>query len=235
MFRTLATAAADVAARAERGPFSGHADAHRWACLQIGQFATEAVLLAVLTRADDGSAGATFRRQWAERRFASALETARAHCGEHAVALDAAGLDELRDTYAAQIGDIEQTLAGEDHALDPLLRSPADAPPRAAPTPSAPSRIPPAPVAPVDHPAAAQSALDIERFVTAWVGAELKLDPATIDPQRSFFDYGVDSVTTVMLVVALEEWLGREIYPEMVYDFPVIRAFCRQLAAAPAH
>ena len=235
IFRTLATAAADVAARAERGPFSGHADAHRWACLQIGQFATEAVLLAVLTRADDGSAGATFRRQWAERRFASALETARAHCGEHAVALDAAGLDELRDTYAAQIGDIEQTLAGEDHALDPLLRSPADAPPRAAPTPSAPSRIPPAPVAPVDHPAAAQSALDIERFVTAWVGAELKLDPATIDPQRSFFDYGVDSVTTVMLVVALEEWLGREIYPEMVYDFPVIRAFCRQLAAAPAH
>ncbi|MGR9092213.1 MAG: acyl carrier protein [Gammaproteobacteria bacterium] len=39
----------------------------------------------------------------------------------------------------------------------------------------------------------------------AWVSAELKIDPASIDPHRSFFDYGVDSVTTVMLVVALEE------------------------------
>lgn len=233
IFRMVAAAAADVAARAERGPFSGHADAHRWACMQIGQFATDAVLLAVLKRDGDTGAGATFRRQWAERRFANALETARERCGEHAVALDAAGLDELRDSYARQIGDVEQSLAGEDHAPDPLLRRTAtDSPHRTAPplTTAVPATAPVAPVAAAAT--STQTSQDIERFVTAWVGSELKIDPATIDPQRSFFDYGIDSVTTVMLVVALEEWLGREIYPEMVYDFPVIRAFCTQLAAA---
>lgn len=229
LFRTVAAAAAEIAARAERGPFTAPADAQRWACMQIGQFATEAVLLAVLNRADDGSAGAAFRRQWAEHRFAGAIDAARGHCGEHAVALDGAGLDELRATYAEQIGDIEQSLAGEDHALDPLLRRATISPRQVAATEPA-VAAPVAPAAAATTPA--QSAHDIERFVTTWVGAELKIDPATIDPQRSFFDYGVDSVTTVMLVVALEEWLGRDIYPEMVYDFPLIRDFAIRLAAA---
>lgn len=229
LFRRVADAAADIAVRAQRGPFTVPADAHRWACMQIGQFATDAVLLAILARAEDGSAGAAFRRQWAERRFADAIDTARARCGETAVALDAAGLDELRDAYAAQIGDIEQSLAGEDHALDPLLRRTTHAPRTVVPpAPSAPPAAA-APVAPAQT--RTRSAHDIERFVMTWVGGELKIDPATIDPQRSFFDYGVDSVTTVMLVVALEEWLGREIYPEMVYDFPLIREFATRLAA----
>jgi hypothetical protein len=95
------------------------------------------------------------RWQWAERRVAAAVVTARKRCSEHAVA------------------------------------------------PAGPARATPAVAA---APAAnAKSVRDSEQFVVAWVSAELKIDPASIDPHRSFFDYGVDSVTTVMLVVALEE------------------------------
>ena len=231
IYRALAAAAEEIAALAERGPFTARTDAQRWACMLTGELATDAVLFAVLQRADDGSDGATLRHRWAERRFAAAVVNARERCGEHAVAPDAAGLDELRDTYAAQIGDIEQTLAGEEHARDTLLqRARADDAPRpAVPAPLAAAPVSTAQTAPVVN---AKSVADIEQFVLAWLGAELKIDPASIDPSRSFFDYGVDSVTTVMLVVALEEWLDIEIYPEMVYDYPLIRAFATQLATA---
>lgn len=230
VFRTVVAAAGEIAALAERGPFSARTDAQRWACMQTGQVATDAVLLAVLKRADDGSDGAKFRRQWAEQRFTAAIARARDRCGEQAVALDAAGLDELRDAYAAQIGEVEQTLAGEDHCGDPLLqRSGPDVPPSAPPAPDRAS--PMASGTELERAANTESADAIERFVVAWVAAELKIDPGSIDPERSFFDYGVDSVTTVMLVVALEEWLNIEIYPEMVYDFPLIRGFSAQLAA----
>ena len=39
---------------------------------------------------------------------------------------------------------------------------------------------------------------------------ELKLPEKSIEPMRSVFDYGLDSVTAVMLAAALEERLGIE-------------------------
>jgi len=59
---------------------------------------------------------------------------------------------------------------------------------------------------------------------------ELKIAASSIEPTRSFFDYGIDSVMTVMLAVSLEEWLGCELYPELVYDFPIICNFVERVA-----
>jgi acyl carrier protein len=45
------------------------------------------------------------------------------------------------------------------------------------------------------------------------------------------FDYGLDSVTTVMLAASLEDWLRVECNPEIVYEIPVIRRFAEYVAA----
>ena len=70
----------------------------------------------------------------------------------------------------------------------------------------------------------------IEVFIVNQVARSLKLPPASISPNRSFFDYGLDSVTTVMLAASLEEWLGLTISPEAIYDTPVIRQFAARVA-----
>jgi acyl carrier protein len=70
----------------------------------------------------------------------------------------------------------------------------------------------------------------IERDIIRWMAKELKLSESTIDGRRSVFDYGLDSVTAVMLAAALEERLRIDINPEIVYDIPVIRRFAAHLA-----
>jgi acyl carrier protein len=163
------------------------------------------------------------------------------------VAVDAGVLARTIREYTGSIGDIEQGLAGEDHMLDPLLARPrasaASAPepglrfesssstdePRATvaerrPAPVGPAAgAPPAPSEPV-------SADTIERFLVARLAAALRIRESLIDPNRSFFDYGLDSVTTVLLVAALEEWLGIECSPELPYDVRIIRRYASQIA-----
>jgi acyl carrier protein len=71
---------------------------------------------------------------------------------------------------------------------------------------------------------------DIERFIVKRIAAALKMREASVDASRTFFDYGLDSVTTVMLVASLEEWLGIVCNPEIVYEIPNIRRFAAHIA-----
>jgi acyl carrier protein len=48
------------------------------------------------------------------------------------------------------------------------------------------------------------------------------------------FDYGLDSVTVVMLTASLEEWLGIDLSPETVYDLPVIDRFASYVSRRQA-
>jgi acyl carrier protein len=224
----LAAAAGDIHARClDRPRFGDGPDARRLAYALIGQVATDAVLLAATPRT-----AAPHGRTWAEQRFAASIAAALERSSGNGFRLDGTEAGSLVDAYAASIGDIEQSRAGEDHDLDALLRrgdgtrplphvAPA-ASPDSAPPVSASSGSPPAPVR-VD-------AAAIERFIARWVAKELKLPDTSIDPGRSFFDYGLDSVTTVMLTASLEEWLHLELNPEVLYDVPVIRRCAAHLA-----
>ena len=73
-------------------------------------------------------------------------------------------------------------------------------------------------------------AASIERFIVRWMAKELKMPETGIDAGRPVFDYGLDSVTAVMLAATLEEWLGIDLNPEIVYDIPVIRRFAAFVA-----
>jgi len=66
------------------------------------------------------------------------------------------------------------------------------------------------------------------------VSRELKLGSGALAPSASLLDHGVDSVTAVLLGVALEEWLGIELHPEVVYHHPVVAALAGHVAAQAA-
>jgi acyl-CoA synthetase (AMP-forming)/AMP-acid ligase II/alkylation response protein AidB-like acyl-CoA dehydrogenase/acyl carrier protein len=230
----LAAAAEAIHAKCLAKPrFGGVPDAHRWAYALIGQVATDAVLLAVTADATNGHSLA-----WAESRFEASIAAALAQSDGGSFKFDARKLSALAAAYRSSIGDVEQSLAGEDHALDPMLRREGGDGPLSHPTASpavlkeeAPApRTPRAPVTP----RTLVEAASVERFIVRWIGKELKLVEASIDPSRSVFDYGLDSVTAVMLAATLEEWLDIDLGPEIVYDIPVIRRFAAHVAERQA-
>jgi acyl carrier protein len=237
----LARAADEILARAtalRRPRFGDDASARRWAHALIGRVASAATLLAVAGPQE---------RAWAEEHFAQAVTAAHARTEADAFAIDARQAESMIAAYAASIGDVEQSLAGEDHALDDMLRRDVRAPAtnrRATlsrpPTiavasqlePSVPER-PAQPVAPTPATSAAPAVTtaEIERFIAGWVAKEMKLPEGAIDPARSLLDYGLDSVTTVLLVASLEEWLRVELPPEIVYQIPVLRVLADHVAS----
>ena len=75
-----------------------------------------------------------------------------------------------------------------------------------------------------------------ETAIRAWCIAELaqSLDrpAAEIDPDTPFAALGLDSATSTWFVVALEEWLGRELDPELVFEHASVAALARHLAGS---
>gem|GEM_PF-700006 len=56
-------------------------------------------------------------------------------------------------------------------------------------------------------------------------------DPgAAIAPDLTFAQMGLDSATSVYFVVELEEWLGAELEPGIVGEYPTVAELARHLA-----
>ena len=76
-----------------------------------------------------------------------------------------------------------------------------------------------------------------EAEITAWcvahVAKALGLPKEKIHPQTKFTRLGVDSAMAVYLVAELEEWLGRELAPEVAFEYPTIAELARHLAGEP--
>jgi len=62
--------------------------------------------------------------------------------------------------------------------------------------------------------------------IVAWIGARLaaRLDTPVeaIDPDVPFSQYGLDSRNALRLAGELEQWLGCELPPTLVWDYPTI-------------
>ncbi|KFC75010.1 Acyl carrier protein [Bosea sp. LC85] len=73
-----------------------------------------------------------------------------------------------------------------------------------------------------------------EAEITGWCVAHLakalRRPEGKIDPQAKFTRLGVDSAMAVYLVAELEEWLGRELAPELAFEYPTIATLARHLA-----
>lgn len=71
---------------------------------------------------------------------------------------------------------------------------------------------------------------EIEAWLTDHVAELLKVQPGKVDANRSFADYGLDSLAAVILSGDLEEWLGCTLPPTLAWDFPTIDRLASHLA-----
>lgn len=128
---------------AASAPFSDRSAAMCWAHTLAGRLAADALLLASVQAAAECRNSADLRRaqEWARLRLESTLDRALHGTPTEAVMLSSGGAADLVSGYSKTIGDIEQSLPGEEEQLDPLLQqSPLDSGPGDSPPGSAASK-----------------------------------------------------------------------------------------------
>jgi acyl carrier protein len=73
-----------------------------------------------------------------------------------------------------------------------------------------------------------------ETAIRGWLIAKLSewsaIDAGKISIQESFASYGLSSVAALSLAGDLQEWLGIELSPILVYDYPTIESLACHLA-----
>jgi len=73
-----------------------------------------------------------------------------------------------------------------------------------------------------------------EEQIRAWlissISAVVEVDPQTIDIRKPLEYYGMDSMQAMHLSGDLEDWLGRQLSPTVVWDYPTIELLATHLA-----
>jgi acyl transferase domain-containing protein/NAD(P)-dependent dehydrogenase (short-subunit alcohol dehydrogenase family) len=70
----------------------------------------------------------------------------------------------------------------------------------------------------------------LERFLRTAVARRLGVASGAVDTERGFYDQGLDSVALLAIGRELEEWLGRTIYPTLLFEYPDIARLAEHLA-----
>jgi acyl carrier protein len=71
----------------------------------------------------------------------------------------------------------------------------------------------------------------IQGWIIDFVAKVLEIEPAQVDTKAAFDQYGLDSATAISLICYLEDQLGHELNPTLLYDLPSIEALAQRLAA----
>lgn len=218
--------------RSKNATFSDNTTAIRWTYHLIGEVALYAVLWAGVQTAIAQNPTPQLQRalEWTKLNFEQTLAKALTDTPAESVVMTPNQTTDLISSYIETIGDIEQTLAGEDYELDSLLKrgivTSKTSELNITNTPSS---------APFVTPSPAHSPLlstqSIQNWMKDWLVKELKLPAKSIDTSKSFADYGLDSVTAVELSDALQEWLGIALSPTLAYDYPTIESMAQYLAS----
>lgn len=93
-----------------------------WQLALLGHAAVWAVVLAALRQRAENSELAERARAWAARSFEEVCAQAADGSLQELVLLSPAEAEKAVEAYAAELGDVEQTLPGAKEELDPLLR-----------------------------------------------------------------------------------------------------------------
>jgi acyl carrier protein len=67
-----------------------------------------------------------------------------------------------------------------------------------------------------------------------YLARTLELSDQVIDPEVKFDRLGLDSANSVYLIVELEDWLGLELTPDLVFEHPTISELAWYLAGRVA-
>jgi acyl carrier protein len=75
------------------------------------------------------------------------------------------------------------------------------------------------------------SEADIRVWCLDYLGRNFADASLAGDPDASFAELGLDSVHAAHFIVELEEWLGVELDPELIYEHPTVADLARHVFA----
>lgn len=70
---------------------------------------------------------------------------------------------------------------------------------------------------------------EIREWIVAYLVALLEVSGDEIETDVPFDTYGLDSSAAIGLTGDLEDWLGREVDPTLLYDYPTVEALAAHL------
>jgi acyl-CoA synthetase (AMP-forming)/AMP-acid ligase II/alkylation response protein AidB-like acyl-CoA dehydrogenase/acyl carrier protein len=215
-------------------PISDRAASAQWVYCLVGELATLAILRAALASSsiapsERGQRAIAYLQQRFEQLRQQALSGDRTLRNLR----DSRGISAEIASFSEMIGDLEQTLPGEEQELDPLLRRDRETEPVRPVNPEAiwPSQhSAPALEPKIIAPAPTTNATAIQQWLIRWLSENLKISATSIAVHRSFAEYGMDSVMAVEIAQDLETWLNRPIEPTILWNYPNIEALADYLA-----
>ncbi|MBE9170246.1 acyl carrier protein [Pleurocapsales cyanobacterium LEGE 06147] len=71
---------------------------------------------------------------------------------------------------------------------------------------------------------------EIQEWIISYLAQMLEVSPDEINVTTAFDRYGLDSSAAVGLTGDLEDWLGIELEPTLMYDYPTIETLTEYLA-----
>ncbi|MDJ0572808.1 MAG: acyl carrier protein [Pleurocapsa sp. MO_192.B19] len=74
------------------------------------------------------------------------------------------------------------------------------------------------------------SAAEIQGWIVSYLAELLEVDPDEIELAIPFDRYGLDSSIAIGMTGDLEDWLGKELDPTLLYDYPTIETLAQHLA-----
>lgn len=77
-----------------------------------------------------------------------------------------------------------------------------------------------------------RTAPDIEAFLRKEIARALGIFQSEVDVELPFDELGLDSVTSLEVTGALEEWLGRSLSPRTFVEHRTIRTLAAHLATS---
>ena len=70
---------------------------------------------------------------------------------------------------------------------------------------------------------------ELQSLLVKLLARELRVDPRSIDVNRPFTQYGLDSIAAVTLVGDLEDALSIELSSTLLWDYPTVNAMAVRL------
>ena len=204
-----------------QSPFTEETKTKNWTAILCGEVAMWGVLLAVLEAKAMSSTSESLNRAiaWTKEHFQQKIAQGFAQTPDELVISSANKTTELISDYENAIGNLEQTLAGEDREVDEFLRLGDWETGRLGDWET--GRL-----------GDWETRRNIENWLMNWLGEKLNLSPQNIDPKQAFADYGIDSVMAVELAQDLQEWLGytQQLEASLAWNFPTIKSLAQYLS-----
>ncbi|MCC5622745.1 AMP-binding protein [Nostoc sp. CHAB 5715] len=207
--------------------FTNNITTQRWASHQLGELASDAILWATMAGMIDKSAKIQRAIAWIKNRFEEKLHQALNLAPDNLPLANVQTTANLISEYAQTIGDLEQTLAGEEDQLDELLRKSTVS----LENPSQNLTVPNFPLPRTELRKGGFNS-EIQTWLINWLSHKLHISISEIDSTKAFADYGIDSVTAVELAQDLQEWLGisQRLEATIAWNFPTIEDLARYLS-----